>query len=91
MDAFTAAGCRKIFADRKSGKTALRPELLACHAFLDAGDPSSSPRSTATAGSLQDLINMVAELRYGFTSRHENLDTTTSGGRRVFHIFAALA
>lgn len=42
-----------------------RPELKACHAFLDAGD-------------------MVAELRergIGFTSLHENLDTTTPGGR----------
>ncbi|MGH3804901.1 MAG: recombinase family protein, partial [Pseudonocardiaceae bacterium] len=37
LDALTAAGCRKIFADKKSGKTALRPELKACHAFLDKG------------------------------------------------------
>ncbi|MFI6604835.1 recombinase family protein [Nonomuraea sp. NPDC050536] len=44
--------------------------------------------------SLQDLINMVAELRergIGFTSLRENLDTTTPGGRLVFHVFAALA
>jgi DNA invertase Pin-like site-specific DNA recombinase len=37
---------------------------------------------------------MVAELRergIGFTSLHENLDTTTLGGRLVFHVFAALA
>ncbi len=39
--------------------------------------------------SLQDLIDMVAELRergIGFTSLHENLDTTTPGGRLVFHV-----
>ncbi|MGA6160605.1 recombinase family protein [Stenotrophomonas sp. NPDC087984] len=44
--------------------------------------------------SLQDLINMVAELLergIGFTSLHENVDTTTPGGRLVFHVFAALA
>ncbi|MER6149355.1 recombinase family protein [Streptomyces hirsutus] len=44
--------------------------------------------------SLQDLINIVAELRergIGFTSLHENLDTTPPGGRLVFHVFAALA
>jgi hypothetical protein len=44
--------------------------------------------------SLQDLINMVAVLHdrgIGFTSLHENLDTTTPGGRLVFHVFAALA
>ncbi|MFI6729753.1 recombinase family protein [Streptomyces atratus] len=37
---------------------------------------------------------MVAELRergVGFTSLHENLNTTTPGGRLIFHVFAALA
>lgn len=44
--------------------------------------------------SLQDLINMVAALRergIGFTSLHENLDTTAPGGRLVLHVFAARA
>jgi DNA invertase Pin-like site-specific DNA recombinase len=44
--------------------------------------------------SLADLITTVGELRrrdVGFTSLHENLDTTTRGGRLVFHVFAALA
>lgn len=41
-----------------------------------------------------DLITLVAELRrrgIGFRSLHEALDTTTPGGRLVFHVFAALA
>ena len=90
----TAAGCRKIFADKKSGKNALRSELEACHAFLDPGDTLVVPSLDRYGRSLQDLINMVAELRtrgIGFTSLHENLDTTTPGGRLVFHVFAALA
>ncbi|WP_425555535.1 recombinase family protein [Kitasatospora kazusensis] len=94
IDALTAAGCRKIFADKKSGKNALRPELKACHAFLDPGDTLVVPSLDRYGRSLQDLINMVAELRergIGFTSLHENLDTTTPGGRLVFHVFAALA
>ncbi len=44
--------------------------------------------------SLQDLITIVAGLRrrgIGFRSLHEALDTTTPGGRLVFHVFAALA
>jgi DNA invertase Pin-like site-specific DNA recombinase len=44
--------------------------------------------------SIQDLITTVSELRHrgvGFTSLPENLDTTTPGGRLVFHVFAALA
>ncbi|MFD7017296.1 recombinase family protein [Streptomyces sp. NPDC059928] len=80
LDALTAAGCRKIFADKKSGKNAPRPELKACHAFLDPGDTLVVPSLDRYGRSLQDLINMVAELRergIGFTSLHENLDTTT--------------
>ncbi|MFJ2630101.1 recombinase family protein [Streptomyces sp. NPDC087532] len=94
VDALAAAGCRKIFADKKSGKNAFRPELKACHAFLDAGDTLVVPSLDRYGRSLQDLINMVAELRdrgIGFTSLHENLDTTAPGGRLVFHVFAALA
>ncbi|MFE3018966.1 recombinase family protein [Streptomyces sp. NPDC059256] len=94
LDALTAAGCRKIFADKESGKNALRPELKACHAFLDPGDTLVVPSLDRYGRSLQDLINMVAELRtrgIGFTSLHENLDTTTHGGRLVFHVFVALA
>ncbi|MEU9836299.1 recombinase family protein [Streptosporangium sp. NPDC048047] len=94
IDALTAAGCRRIFADKKSGKTAERPELEACHAFLTGGDTLVVPSLDRYGRSLADLIAMVGELRrreIGFTSLHENLDTTTPGGRLVFHVFAALA
>ncbi|MGW9431430.1 hypothetical protein ACWHA1_26225 [Streptomyces decoyicus] len=52
MDALPVAGCRKISADKKSGKTVLRPELKACHAFLDAGDTLVVP-GLATPGALR--------------------------------------
>ncbi|WP_434100708.1 recombinase family protein [Streptomyces olivaceoviridis] len=58
IDALTAAGCRKIFADKKSGKNALRPELKACHAFLDLGDTLVVPSLDRYGRSLQDLINV---------------------------------
>ncbi|MEV0937363.1 recombinase family protein [Streptomyces phaeochromogenes] len=88
IDALAPAGCRKIFADKKAGKTALRPELKACHASSTPATPSLDRYGR----SLQDLINMVAELRdrgNGFTSLHANLDTATPGGRLVFHVFVA--
>ncbi|GAA3515028.1 DNA invertase Pin-like site-specific DNA recombinase [Streptosporangium album] len=72
--------CRRVFADKKSGKTADRPELAACHAFLTAGDTLVVPSLARYGRSLQDLITMAGELRrrqIGFTSLHENLDTTT--------------
>jgi DNA invertase Pin-like site-specific DNA recombinase len=94
IDSLTAAGCRRIFADKKSGKNAERPELKACHAFLAEGDTLVVPSLDRYGRSLQDLVNMVAELRargIGFQSLHESLDTTTPGGRLIFHVFAALA
>jgi DNA invertase Pin-like site-specific DNA recombinase len=94
IDALTEAKCRRIFAEKKSGKTDARPELKACHAFLQTGDTLVVPSLDRYGRSLQDLVNMVAELRkrgVGFTSLHERLDTTTPGGRLIFHVFAALA
>lgn len=94
IDALTLAGCRRIFPEQKSGKNDLRPELKACHAFLQAGDTLVVPSLDRYGRSLQDLVTMVAELRtrqIGFTSLHEKLDTMTPGGRLIFHVFAALA
>ena len=94
LDALKAAGCRRIFSDTKSGRTDARPELAACHAFLNPGDTLVVPSLDRYGRSFQDLVTMVADLRtreIGFTSLHEKLDTTTPGGRLVFHVFAALA
>ncbi|MGH3224292.1 MAG: recombinase family protein [Streptosporangiaceae bacterium] len=92
--ALTEAGCLRVFADKLSGKTAGRPELVACLDCLRAGDTLVVPGLDRLSRSLQDLITIVAGLRrrgVGFRSLHEALDTTTPGGRLVFHVFAALA
>ena len=44
--------------------------------------------------SIRHLIDTMTELNdqgVGFRSLTENIDTTTPGGRLVFHLFAALA
>ncbi|WP_374122117.1 recombinase family protein [Frankia sp. AiPa1] len=94
IDALTAAGCRRIFAEKQSGRDTDRPELAACLDFTQPGDTLVVPALDRLSRSLQDLIATVGDLRrrgVGFTSLHENLDTTTPGGRLVFHVFAALA
>lgn len=94
LDALKAAGCRRVFAEKQSGRDTDRPELVACLEFMHAGDTLVVPSLDRLSRSLQDLIATVGELRgrgVGFTSLHENLDTTTPGGRLVFHVFAALA
>ena len=40
---------------------------------------------------LIDIINLLQQRDIGFKSLQENIDTTTSGGKLVFHIFSALA
>jgi len=92
--ALTAAGCTRVFTDTGSGKTSDRPQLAACRDYLRAGDTLVVPSLDRLSRSLADLITLVAELRragIGFRSLHEALDTTTPGGRLVFHVFAALA
>lgn len=94
LAALQAAGCARIFADRKSGRTAEREELRRALDYLRPGDTLVVPALDRLGRSLQDLIAIVAELGrrgIGFASLHEALDTTTAGGRLVFHVFAALA
>jgi DNA invertase Pin-like site-specific DNA recombinase len=94
LDALKAAGCRRIFAEKKSGAGADRAELAAALEFMQPGDTLVVPSLDRLSRSLQELITTVADLRrreIGFTSLHESLDTTTPGGRLVFHVFAALA
>lgn len=92
--ALEGAGCIRIFSDKLSGKNTERPELWACLDYCREGDILVVPALDRLGRSIQDLIAIVAGLRkrgVGFTSLHESLDTTTPGGRLVFHVFAALA
>jgi DNA invertase Pin-like site-specific DNA recombinase len=94
MNALSEAGCIRVFTDKLSGKSADRAELTACLDFLRPGDTLVVLSLDRLSRSLQDLITLVSELRrrgIGFRSLHEALDTTTPGGRLVFHVFAALA
>lgn len=92
--ALAEAGCLRVFADKLSGKNTERPELAACLDYLRPGDTLVVPSLDRLSRSLADLIQIVTALRregVGFRSLHEALDTTTPGGRLVFHVFAALA
>lgn len=93
-DALAATGCEKIFTDTMSGAKAERPGLIEALDFCRAGDTLIVWRLDRLGRSLTnliDLINMLAERSVGFRSLSEQIDTTTSGGKLVFHIFGALA
>jgi DNA invertase Pin-like site-specific DNA recombinase len=92
--ALAEVGCVRTFTDKLSGKDMARPELVAAFDYLRAGDTLVVLSLDRLGRSLADLIELVSRLRtrgIGFRSLHEAIDTTTPGGRLVFHVFAALA
>ena len=94
LDALTAAGCEKVFTEKASGAQRERPRLQAALDYMRAGDTLVVWKLDRLARSLKQLIETVEALGgrdIGLRSLTEAIDTTTSGGRLVFHIFASLA
>jgi len=93
-DALQAAGCEKIFADKMSGAQADRPGLKEALAFARQGDTLVVWRLDRLGRSLKDLMALIEGLEQrhiGFRSLQESIDTTSSGGKLIFHMFGALA
>ncbi len=94
LDALRRADCERIFEEKTSGAQRDRPELKAALDYLREGDTLVVWKLDRLARSLKQLIETVEALEernIGFRSLTENIDTTTPGGRLVFHIFGALA
>ena len=94
LDALSEAGCRKIFEEKLSAANRDRPQLQAALDYVRAGDTLVVWKLDRLARSLKQLIEtveMLAEREIGFRSLTENIDTTSSGGRLIFHVFGALA
>ena len=94
LDALKKSGCEKIFTDTASGSQAERKGLEDALAFARAGDTIVVWRLDRLGRSLKHLIETItrlAERQIGFKSLTENIDTTTSGGKLIFHVFGSLA
>src|SRR5215468_450147 len=93
-DALEKIGCSKIFTDTASGAKAERQGLQEALDYVREGDTLVVWRLDRLGRSLKHLIETITKLNnrnIGFKSITENIDTTTSGGKLVFHIFGALA
>ncbi|WP_457498039.1 recombinase family protein [Agrobacterium tumefaciens] len=94
IDALKKAGCEKLFEDKASGVKTDRPGLADAIRYARDGDTLTVWKLDRLGRSMKHLIEIVTELEakgVGFRSLTENIDTTTSGGRLVFHLFGALA
>src|SRR5580693_2235791 len=93
-DALKRAGCEKIIEDTVSGGKVQRPGLERVHDALRSGDALAVWRLDRLGRSLKHLIELMGALEdqgIGFHSVTESVDTTTPGGKLVFHIIGALA
>jgi DNA invertase Pin-like site-specific DNA recombinase len=94
LDALAKAGCGKIYQETASGAKAERPVLEEVLGYLRPGDTLVVWRLDRLGRSLKHLIEVVAllaERGIGFKSLTEQIDTTTPGGKLIFHVFGALA
>jgi len=94
LQAFDREGVEKVFIETASGAQRDRPELTKALEFLRPGDCLIVWKLDRLGRSLRQLIDTVEDLnRRGieFRSITENLETTSSSGKLIFHVFGALA
>jgi DNA invertase Pin-like site-specific DNA recombinase len=92
--ALQKAECSKIFTDVISGAKTERIGLDEALNYVRKGDTLVVWRLDRLGRSLPHLITTMTGLEergIGFKSLTESIDTTTSGGKLIFHIFGALA
>lgn len=94
IDALQEAKCDKIFQDKMSGTKKERPGLEQMLEFAREGDSIVIYRLDRLGRSMTDLIQLVGQLearKIHLRSLSEDLDTTSSTGKLIFHIFGAIA
>lgn len=94
IDALNAAGCERVFTEQASGAQRDRPELRAALDYVRAGDSLVVWKLDRLARSVRQLVETAEDLakrEIGLKVLTQQIDTTTPGGRLVFHVFAAVA
>ncbi len=93
-DALTKAGCRRIFNDHASGAKIDRVGFKEAIEFCNAGDTLVVWKLDRLSRSIRQLIEtmlLLKEKNIGLKSLQENIDTTSTGGKLIFHIFSSIA
>ncbi len=94
IEALKKAGCEKVFSEKFSGKSKVRPELEKLLGHLRPNDILIVTKLDRLARSVSDLLSIMSELEkseIGFLSIGEALDLSTPAGRMQMRIFAVMA
>ena len=94
QDILENAGCGRIFTEIASGSKATREGLDEALKYVREGDALVVWRLDRLGRSLKHLIETIGNLQtrnIGFKSLTESIDSTTSTGKLIFHVFGALA
>jgi DNA invertase Pin-like site-specific DNA recombinase len=94
IDALKGAGCERVFTEKASGANRDRPELKAALDYIRADDTLVVWKLDRLARSVRQLVETAEDLakrQIGLKVLTQQIDTTSPGGRLVFHVFAAVA
>lgn len=87
------AGCEKVYSEHKSGLKE-RIKLAEAIKYLRKGDTLIVYKFDRLGRSLSDLLSIISELHDKGVEIHsikDNIDTSSTSGRLMMHIFASLA
>lgn len=93
IDALHSDGCKPIVSEKISSRKE-RPKLEEAIGWLDKGDIFVCTRMDRLARSMRDLINILDRLNekgVDVVFLEQKIDTSSAGGKLVFHLFASVA
>ena len=94
LEKLKAQGCTKIYQEKRSGKTAKRPELEKMLDYVREGEVVVVTKLDRLGRSVADLANISKHLEekgVGLIVIDQGIDTTTPHGKLMFHMIAAVA
>jgi len=93
LTALREAGCEQIYEEKVSGVDR-REQLEKCLQYLREGDTLVIYKLDRLGRSTKDLLTIIEQLQaknVSLLSLKDNIDTGSTAGKLVMHIFAALA
>ena len=94
LEKLTQAKCDRIYKEKRSGRTADRPEFQSCMNYLREGDTLIITRLDRLARSVVHLAQLAKRFekeKINLIVIDQNIDTSTSTGRLMFNMLASIA